>query len=99
MRGVISCLAVLFLTGVAAQAQTGSIAGTIQDPSNAGVPGATVTVTNQATASVRKTTTSDTGTYSIPDLPPGAYDVDVEKEGFSVLRFRNVQLTVAQILT
>ena len=99
MRGFLSCLAAVFFTGVLAYAQTGSIAGTILDPSNAGVPEATVTATNQATASVRKTITTDTGTYSIPDLPPGTYDVDVEKQGFSVLRFRNIELTVAQNLT
>jgi hypothetical protein len=100
MRTVIRCLvSAVLLAGATAYAQTASIAGTIADPSGAGVPRATVTAKNLATASVRKGTTSDTGTYSIPNLPAGTYDVSVEKQGFSILRFRNIQLTVAQILT
>jgi Carboxypeptidase regulatory-like domain len=89
----------LLLSGVTAYAQTASIAGTITDPSNAGIPAATVTAKSNATASVRKATTDNSGTYSIPNLPVGSYDVSIEKSGFSTLRFRNVELTVAQILT
>ena len=43
--------------------------------------------------------TDASGTYSIPNVPVGQYDITVEKEGFSALRFQNVQLTVAQNLT
>jgi hypothetical protein len=100
MRIVVQCLVLgLVLAGATAYAQTASIAGTIIDPSSAGVPAATITAKNQATASVRTATTDGTGTYSIPDLPVGSYDVSVEKQGFSVLRFVNIQLTVAQNLT
>jgi hypothetical protein len=100
MRIVVQCLAAALLLGTAtAYAQTATITGTIVDASGAGVPGATVTATNQATAGVRTAPTSDTGTYSIPNLPVGTYDVSVEKQGFSTLRFRSLQLTVAQNLT
>ncbi len=100
LRKVIQCLAaVLLLGGAMAYAQTASITGTIVDASGAGVPDATVTAKNQATAGVRTAMTSDTGTYSIPNLPVGNYDVSVEKQGFSVLHFNNVVLTVAENLT
>jgi hypothetical protein len=100
MRGLVGYLAaVLLLTGVALHAQTAAITGTILDASNAGVPDATVTATNLATAAVRTATTDSTGNYSIPDLPIGSYDVSVGKTGFSTLQFRNLQLTVAQNLT
>jgi hypothetical protein len=100
MRVAIRYLAaVVLLAGATAYAQTASIAGTIADPSGAGVPSATVTAKNLATANVRTATTSDAGTYSIPNLPVGIYQVSVEKTGFSVLRFNNVELTVAENLT
>ena len=100
MRKSLLCLtALIVLTGVSAQAQTASLTGTILDASSAGVPGAKVTATNEATATVRTANTDTTGTYSIPDLPVGAYDVTVEKQGFAVLRFTNILLTVAQNLT
>ncbi len=64
LRKVIQCLAaVLLLGGAMAYAQTASITGTIVDASGAGVPDATVTAKNQATAGVRTAMTSDTGTY------------------------------------
>jgi hypothetical protein len=100
MRTVVTSLATaVFLAGATAYAQTGSIAGTIADATGAGVPGATITAKNQATASVRTATSDTTGTYSIPNLAVGNYDVSVQKQGFSVLRFNRVELTVAQNLT
>jgi hypothetical protein len=91
-------IAVCF-SGTAAYAQTGSIAGTVVDASGAGVPGAAVKATNLATAAVRASNTNPSGTYLIPNLPAGTYDVSVEKTGFSTLRFHSVELTVAQNLT
>ncbi|MBV9772251.1 MAG: TonB-dependent receptor, partial [Bryobacterales bacterium] len=100
MRAIIlPVIAAVFLAGTTAYAQTANIAGTILDASGAGVPDATVTAKNQATAGVRTAMTGATGTFSIPNLPVGNYDVSVEKPGFSVLRFRNIPLTVAQDLT
>src|SRR5579859_4062022 len=100
MRKVTLCLvSIMLLAGATAYAQTASIAGTILDASGAGVPGATVTAKEQATASVRTATTSDSGTYSIPNLAVGNYNVTVEKQGFSTLRFNALELTVAQNLT
>ena len=100
MLRVTLCLTLaLVLVGSIAYAQTATISGTIIDPTNAAVPGATVTAKNQATASVRTATTGLNGTYTIPDLSVGSYDVNVEKQGFSILQFHDVQLTVAQNLT
>jgi carboxypeptidase family protein len=98
-KGLLCVLSAVLFSAATAQAQTASIAGTIKDVSSAGVPAATVTAKNNATASVRTATTDNSGTYSIPNLPVGNYDVSVEKSGFSTLRFRNLELTVAQNLT
>jgi len=98
-RAILFLLFVFVLGGATAYAQTASIAGTIIDATNAGVPGATITAKNVATGSVRTTTTSANGTYSIPNLTVGAYDLTVQKQGFSILQFSSIVLTVAQNLT
>ena len=89
----------VLLAAVTGYGQTGNIAGTIMDATGAGVPGAIITAKNLATASVRTATADNTGTYSIPNLAIGSYDVSVEKQGFAMLRVQNVELTVAQNLT
>jgi hypothetical protein len=98
-KRVLPRLTILILWTGAAYAQTGNIAGTILDATGATVPGATITATNLGTSTSRKTATDLSGTYLISNLAVGNYDVSVEKQGFSILYFRNVQLTVGQNLT
>jgi hypothetical protein len=68
----------------AASAQTfrGTILGTVTDSSGAAIAGATVTVKNTGTGLTRVVTTSDDGTYSVPELPIGSYSVTAEHAGF-----------------
>ena len=47
---------------------TGSIAGTISDPTTAVVPGATITVKNNATSQEFTATTADNGTFNVPEI-------------------------------
>jgi len=61
---------------------TGSIQGTVTDPSGAVVSGAKVTITIKATGSVISTTTNSAGAYSSGALVPGNYVVRVEARGF-----------------
>ena len=61
---------------------TGSIVGTVTDPSGAVVSGAKVTITSKATAQVSTTTTTSTGTYASGALAPGDYLVRIEGQGF-----------------
>jgi Carboxypeptidase regulatory-like domain len=69
---------------------TGSIAGTVTDPSGALVSNAKVTITDQATGFSQSATASQEGTYFIPSVQPGAYTLTVEAPGFR----RHVQLGV-----
>lgn len=79
-------LVAILLVAAVAVAQTtistGSISGTVTDQSGAVVPGAKVTITNNATAQATTSTTSSTGLYGSGALIPGVYTVKVEKSGF-----------------
>ena len=61
---------------------TGDILGTVLDTSKAAVAGATVTVKNVNTGTLRVVSTNEYGEYSVPQLDIGTYEVAVEKAGF-----------------
>src|SRR5205085_1587936 len=77
-----------------AQSDRGAIAGTVTDPNGAVVPNAKVTATNLDTNEVRETTTSDVGSYQLPELKAGPYKVTVESQGFKTASFERVQVAV-----
>ena len=70
---------------------TGTVSGTVVDTSGQVVPGATVTLTNEATADRRTTASGSSGTFTFRAVPPGAYSVRIELQGFrSFEQKRNV---------
>src|ERR1700722_3443107 len=81
------------------RAQTATLTGTALDSSNAAVADAPVTATNPATGVNRTTTTSGTGAYTIPNLPPAVYTITFTKDGFKTAKFQGITLTVDQTLT
>ncbi len=64
------------------QSDTAQISGFAKDASGAVVPGAQVTLTNETTGLVRKTSTNESGYYVVSSLPPGFYTLAVEATGF-----------------
>jgi len=94
MRVVVSCLLLTF--GVFAQSEHGSITGTVSDPANAVVPGATVIATSTQTGVQYRSVTTGTGDYSIAEVPAGIYDVSIEAPGFSKTIQHGVRVYVAQ---
>jgi hypothetical protein len=76
-------IAVTFAITAVAQNGRGTITGTVSDPARAVVPNASVKVTNTQTGAVFETTTTDTGNYTIPQLPLGEYTLSVESPGFT----------------
>lgn len=91
------CLGLLFVVGL--QAQTGSISGTVTDSSGGVIPGARVTATNTDTGASRSVDTSATGTFALTNLSVGKYTLSVEAKGFSVAKYSDLVLTVAQALS
>ncbi|HEY3838922.1 MAG TPA: TonB-dependent receptor [Bryobacteraceae bacterium] len=99
MRYSTYCLvAILFAAGVslAQIGGSGSIEGTVTDPSGAVIAGATVTATNVATSvqTTRQTTTA--GLYVLTPLPPGEYSVSVSAPGFQGLNQAHINVNALE---
>src|ERR1051326_5511823 len=75
-------------------AQTGnaSVGGFVQDPTQAFIPGVTVTATNTQTNVVTTAVTNESGTYNITSLLPGTYRLTAELPGFKTQVINDVQL-------
>ena len=95
-------LLVMSLWTVSASGQvdvaSATLKGVITDPHDALVAGATVTATSIDKGISRTAKTDTEGTYQIPALPPGAYKVEIEAQGFNKVVNEKVLLTVGQSL-
>lgn len=92
------CIVVISLlaTGVVvAQSDRGTIRGTVTDSSGSVMPGVTVKAVNVNTGIETATVTTDSGLYSIPQVPPGNYRVEAERTGFKKLIRENVTVAVS----
>ena len=90
----IAVLAVLCAGASLAQIDTGSIVGTVRDPSGAAVPKATITAINTATNVALTTTSNSVGEYQFSALQPGDYSVKAVASGFSAQVFPNIHIDV-----
>src|SRR5260370_36355410 len=73
-----------FPLGMRAQTYYGTIVGNVTDATGASVPGAKVTIRNTGTNSTYTATTSGHGSYSVPQLAVGTYQVQVTSGNFKV---------------
>jgi hypothetical protein len=94
MAAVLLTTAHCLLTTVAAQSATATLSGEVVDQNGAVVPGANVTVTNTGTGQARHATTNESGSFSIPLLPPGTYTINAQHDGFAPVRIQDVVLNV-----
>jgi hypothetical protein len=92
MRLIFSAL--LFAAMALSQSTSGTIVGTVLDSTGASVAGAKVQVKNEGTGAVVNITTSETGAYVAPSLPPAIYTVRVEMPGFRAAESLHVQVPV-----
>lgn len=79
-----------------ASGPTGTITGTVTDPTGAVVRKAHITVINEATNAVRDAETNDDGDFTVALLPPGRYRVTAEGAGFRKSIFGDVTVDVDQ---
>jgi len=78
---------------------TGTVTGTVTDPTGAVLVGADVTLTDVATHGARKLVTNGEGRYFFVNIPPGTYDLTVSKSGFSTEKVSKQEVTVGLTLT
>ena len=86
-------VALLALPGTTyAQSMTGALSGSVVDESGGVIPGADVTVINQASKSVRRTVTNTDGFFVFASLPPATYTVQVALAGFTTCEATDIEL-------
>lgn len=90
-------LALLLAPNVLSQGLTGSIAGTVTDSNGATVAAATITILEVDTGTVNTVTSSDVGSYRVPELSPGTYSVKIERAGFETFKQEQVILSIDQV--
>jgi hypothetical protein len=73
--------------------QTGTLRGLVKDDQGLVAPGVTVTVSSPALQGTRVATTGQDGAYSLRALPPGAYTLKFERNGFATI-VRTMAVTV-----
>nr|MBA3323444.1 carboxypeptidase regulatory-like domain-containing protein [Pyrinomonadaceae bacterium] len=100
LRAVVIVWVVLSLSVMAAaQTSRGIVSGSITDPSGAVIPGASVTLTNIATAVSRSTTSNDEGFYRFDAVDLGIYQVTLSASGFGTIEKTNIVVNANQTST
>lgn len=77
-----------------AQATSGSVAGTISDPTGAVVPNANVTITDEQRGVSFQVMSNGSGWYVRNQLPNGVYDIHVQAQGFKAVDQKNVVVNI-----
>ena len=79
-------------------ANTGTVAGTITDPTGAVVDAVEVSLTDPSVHASRSVTSNSAGRYTFVDVPPGKYDLSFTRQGFSTTKTQ-ITVEVGQSLT
>src|SRR6266404_8435384 len=97
----ITCVAVWTLTSVPLRSQvsSGTLVGTVFDPSRAGVPNAKVDAKNVETNVVTSTIADNNGGYRIGNLIAGTYSISASASGFSTSTMQNVTVDANKTAT
>jgi hypothetical protein len=80
-------------------ASSGTVAGTITDPSGAAVVGATVTLTDPTVSGSRSAATNESGHFVFANVTPGTYNVTVNKSGFRLAKLSDQVVNIGAALT
>src|SRR5689334_2735012 len=83
---------------VSAQVVGATISGAVTDASGSKMPGVDIAITNVGTGIVTNAATKAEGTFTVPNLQPGSYEVSAAAKGFSTLVRKGITLTVGQEL-
>jgi Carboxypeptidase regulatory-like domain/TonB dependent receptor-like, beta-barrel len=96
-QATLAAIALVVCAAIAtAQTTLGRLSGTVLDSSGSVIPGATITLTNEATNQVQTMVSGDNGAYTFPQLPVGNYKVEITLEGFKTRTYTGVAIAVGQ---
>lgn len=82
----------------AAQISSAAVNGIVRDQTGAAVPGATVTLQNEATTVARTTTTNDGGNYAFPSVTPGRYTLRISAPSFQTEQVAAFTVGIDQVV-
>jgi Carboxypeptidase regulatory-like domain len=104
MRSVLKALAVALVVGLAlpsvsvaqggGASSTGTLQGRVTDSSGAVLPGATVTVSSPSMLGTQTQVTNENGSYRLPAVPPGIYELTFELAGFNTVKRSGVEISL-----
>src|ERR1700728_85324 len=92
--GLLLCVAITNVMW--AQGTRATITGTVKDPSGAAVPGADLTLRSLGTSTVVKAASGPDGSYTLPGLVVGGYDLTVAAKGFREYIQRGISVDLDQ---
>src|SRR5258708_10704675 len=97
--GLAAVLVTLLITsGTSFGQTTGTVLGTVKDPSGDVVPQVMVRVIQEETGVKRLTTTNGTGNYGLAELPVGHYTLEVEREGFKKYQRKDIDIPLGRVV-
>jgi Carboxypeptidase regulatory-like domain/TonB-dependent Receptor Plug Domain len=82
-----------------AQENTAELRGRVVDTQDAGIPGVTILITNEATGIYRQSVSTADGSYFITAVPPGTYTLNAELSGFAKYSRKGVRLDLGRTTT
>src|SRR5262249_26411794 len=98
-QAVVWTFAIVLLAVSASRAQlpsNGEVTGSVVDPSGAAIAGATVSLTDKATAAVQTAKTNSSGEFAFQAVVPGTYDLSAEAAGFQQVTVRDMIVLVGK---
>src|SRR5437867_1469449 len=98
LLGATVCVLLLSISIVFAQSARGTITGTVSDVTSAVIPGVSITATNRETSARYETISTETGNYTLAQLPSGVYQLAVELPGFKKYVRQGLTVQAAQII-
>jgi hypothetical protein len=97
--GLLAAILFTFVTSLAGQSYQGGVRGLVSDRQEAVVPGAKVTLTNDATRTARESVTNGDGQYVFTAVEPATYTIAVTATGFERTERKSVVVGTQQFLT
>src|SRR5262245_62737982 len=92
------CIVLITASLAVAQSDRGTLTGTISDATSAVIPGASITAVNGETGAKYETVSTETGNYTLTQVPAGLYQLSVELPGFKKYVRQGITVLVAQTL-